>query len=500
MQKALSKLSAMVRCTFTRCTFHGRSWNRATLQRATCNVFLIATLVSSTAFAQNVLEQDLDGDGLFDWQEDVNGNNKVDEGETNFLDADTDGGGEADGSELKAGRNPLEKTDDITYDYDGDGLTNGQEILIGTHPQQPDTDGDGVKDGEDAFPLDQRYTTDSDRDGLPDEYEDQFSNTSASSSPSQDAAENTANTNNENTEAGGAEGNTSNDLVVVDTTSSQSSSTHSQAGLEPTADTDEDGLTNREEFELGTDPTDPDTDDDGIDDGTEVELGTEPSENACLQYGGTGTHFPDTLNHWSKEYVLHLSQTKVLPEGTRIVRGYDAPDQTIFLPNRYVTRFELLKMALLSNCIALLTETTGVGLAFTDVSALPLSDETDDQRQRRRVIYTAVKTGIVEGYDDGSFRPDQQINRAEALKILLEATEFADASRMQEARSFSDVSDDDWFGDYVTTATQQEIVRGYEDGTFRPGQPITRAEAAKIILLLMVQHPGINGYVVPLQE
>ena len=150
MQKALSKLSAMVRCTFTRCTFHGRSWNRATLQRATCNVFLIATLVSSTAFAQNVLEQDLDGDGLFDWQEDVNGNNKVDEGETNFLDADTDGGGEADGSELKAGRNPLEKTDDITYDYDGDGLTNGQEILIGTHPQQPDTDGDGVKDGEDA--------------------------------------------------------------------------------------------------------------------------------------------------------------------------------------------------------------------------------------------------------------------------------------------------------------------------------------------------------------
>jgi len=43
-------------------------------------------------------------------------------------------------------------------------------------------------------------------------------------------------------------------------------------------------------------------------------------------------------------------------------------------------------------------------------------------------------------------------------------------------------------------------VEGYEDGTFRPEQYLTRAEASKILLLMMISNPHVNGYVIPAEE
>lgn len=60
--------------------------------------------------------QDTDGDGIPDIQEDTDGNGIVDTGETNPMKADTDGGGESDGAEVAGKRNPLDPTDDMTYD------------------------------------------------------------------------------------------------------------------------------------------------------------------------------------------------------------------------------------------------------------------------------------------------------------------------------------------------------------------------------------------------
>ncbi len=89
------------------------------------------------------------------------------------------------------------------------------------------------------------------------------------------------------------------------------------------------------------------------------------------------------------------------------------------------------------------------------------------------------KQGVVRGFADGTFHPDQTVTRAEALKIILLCFEIplldADASL------FSDVSDKDWHVTYITTAKKRGFTNGYVDGTFRPSNEINRAEIAKLL-------------------
>ncbi len=110
----------------------------------------------------------------------------------------------------------------ITNDYDNDGLTNDEENTLGTDPNDPDSDDDGINDGQEVI---------------------------------------------DNT-------NPLDDCDSIGGTPLQ------------TSDCDEDGLTNEEEYNIGTDPDDPDTDKDGINDGAEVIDGTDPLD-ACDSNGGT---------------------------------------------------------------------------------------------------------------------------------------------------------------------------------------------------------------------
>lgn len=414
-------------------------------------LFLILLLTCGFAHAQTPSIQDSDGDGLLDREEDINGNGLVDEGETDPFNADSDDGGEADGSEIKHGRNPLDRKDDITYDTDNDGLKNVEEELIGTDMANPDTDGDGINDFDDPFPLDNAYKYDNDHDGLPDEYETE----------------------------------------------------HGLSGADPSDalhDNDEDDLNNKEEFIQGTDPNDPDTDKDGKNDGIEVAGGDDPQENACLLYVNPLAQFEDMQGHWAEQYIALLHNTKVLPDHLRIVDGMgDGPDRR-FLPNQPASRFELLKLSLLSGCIRLAKDKERLSVSFDDLPSESRPHDSEEKILRRRVVYTAVRNNIVEGYEDGTFRPDSAINRAEALKILLRASGVTPPKGYHFVNTFSDVPEDSWFSPYVLDAIQLGLVEGYEDGTFRPDSPITRAEAAKIVYLLMVTNPRINGYVIPTEE
>lgn len=91
-------------------------------------------------------------------------------------------------------------------------------------------------------------------------------------------------------------------------------------------------------------------------------------------------------------------------------------------------------------------------------------------------------TAYISGYPDGTIKPKNQITRAETAAVFyrLLRDEVRKASQTS-ANAFSDVGPEDWFNTEVSTLTRLGILRGYSDGTFRPRNPITRAEFAAII-------------------
>ncbi len=110
--------------------------------------------------------------------------------------------------------------------------------------------------------------------------------------------------------------------------------------------------------------------------------------------------------------------------------------------------------------------------SFSDVSA---------SHPNATAIEYLKNEGIIGGYPDGTFGPENIVNRAEALKIVLEANEKA----IQEPTetSFSDVDPSDWFAKYVETAKSLEIVNGNPDGTFAPARTVNKVEFLKMLLL-----------------
>jgi hypothetical protein len=102
-------------------------------------------------------------------------------------------------------------------------------------------------------------------------------------------------------------------------------------------------------------------------------------------------------------------------------------------------------------------------------------------------VYTAQNLNIVKGYNPRQFDPNRPITRAEALKIMLLAFNTKqtdiDAAALLTI-PFTDVPADSWFRGYVAYGYGKGILQGYQNKTFLPGNFITRGEAAKIIAKL----------------
>lgn len=105
--------------------------------------------------------------------------------------------------------------------------------------------------------------------------------------------------------------------------------------------------------------------------------------------------------------------------------------------------------------------------------------------------YTAVNyladNFILNGYLDGSFKPENNITRAEFAKIIVSATDTFDSSA---SSVFSDVSDSDWYYSYVSTAYRLGYITGYPDGSFRPNDNITRADICTIVNRVLKATPA----------
>lgn len=97
----------------------------------------------------------------------------------------------------------------------------------------------------------------------------------------------------------------------------------------------------------------------------------------------------------------------------------------------------------------------------------------------RADIERLQEIGVIGGYDDGTFRPKQAVNRAELVKVALgDRMEVVSPKR----RCFSDVSPKAWYAAIVCTAKQRRIVSGTGDGSFQPDRAVNFAEALRIVL------------------
>ena len=93
-------------------------------------------------------------------------------------------------------------------------------------------------------------------------------------------------------------------------------------------------------------------------------------------------------------------------------------------------------------------------------------------------VSTLSNMGILGGYEDGTFRPNASITRAEFAKI---AVSFFDWADVYAVNSFVDVRDSAWYANYVAVAAELGLIEGYGGNVFRPEATITRAEACTII-------------------
>ena len=91
-------------------------------------------------------------------------------------------------------------------------------------------------------------------------------------------------------------------------------------------------------------------------------------------------------------------------------------------------------------------------------------------------VKTLASIGVINGYTNGTFRPTRNVTRAEFVTMLVNLTGATGSSV-----SFSDVSATHWARSAIAAAATNGWVTGYEDGTFRPGNNITRAEAVVIM-------------------
>ncbi len=98
-------------------------------------------------------------------------------------------------------------------------------------------------------------------------------------------------------------------------------------------------------------------------------------------------------------------------------------------------------------------------------------------------IWYVYYNGIVNGYDDGSYKPDNTINRAELLKIIIEAVFSDEFEEYDNTDCFNDVPSNEWYTKYVCFAKAEGIVEGYSGNMFKPTQKISFVEALKIAMI-----------------
>ncbi len=178
--------------------------------------------------------------------------------------------------------------------------------------------------------------------------------------------------------------------------------------------------------------------------------------------------FKDTIDHWAKNYIEQLYRWDH-------VKG---KDKGIFAPDDLLTRAEFTKIAL--NAMGEEVD------PFENVESAPFFD-VPLYAWYVPYIKRAKELGLINGYPDGSFKPDEPINKVEAIKILMAGFQFDLGSVGQRTDDFNDILTWEWYFPSVNFAVQHRLVDGIrlpngtiQYDTFGPGRQMKRGEMAKL--------------------
>ena len=111
--------------------------------------------------------------------------------------------------------------------------------------------------------------------------------------------------------------------------------------------------------------------------------------------------------------------------------------------------------------------------------------DVEEGRWYHNAVGTMARMGIFQGDDSGTFRPGDPITRAEFVAIAVRFFQFESSGGV----SFPDVRPDSWYAGAVCTGAELGLILGREDGSFGPREPITRAEAAAIVNRMLDRGP-----------
>ncbi len=152
------------------------------------------------------------------------------------------------------------------------------------------------------------------------------------------------------------------------------------------------------------------------------------------------------------------------------IKGYE---NGMFKPEKGVTRAEAAQMF-----YSLLRDKSWEQKTFPDVK---------ESQWYADAVGVMAGLGIVRGYSDGNFRPDRQITRAEFVTMAVACDTLQDGTS-----DFTDVSDTSWYAPYVATAAAKGWIGGFKDGSFRPDDTITRAQAVTILNKMLGRTPDAD--------
>ena len=184
----------------------------------------------------------------------------------------------------------------------------------------------------------------------------------------------------------------------------------------------------------------------------------EPGENPVADYILPALWL-NTKDHYS--YLIGYADGTVRPEG-KITRAEVA---TIFF--RLLTDDARAKFWMSTN-------------NYTDVPA---------GKWYNNAISTLSNMGVIGGYADGTFKPDAPSSRAEFAKS---AVSFSNVADLSYRGYFADVKESDWFSGFVAAAKDAGLIEGYNDGTFKPEKAITRAEVCTIVNRTLGRKPSAS--------